>query len=53
MSEYIHQQLNEQLRDALLALYLTYALPEDSSLPPSTTYARLMTFTPTGFWMYK
>lgn len=34
MSEYIHQQLNEQLRDALLALYLTYALPEDSSLPP-------------------
>ena len=33
MSEYIHQQLNEQLRDALLALYLTYALAEDSTLP--------------------
>ena len=33
MSEYIHQQLNEQLRDALLAFYLTYVLAEDSSLP--------------------
>ena len=33
MSEDIHQQLNEHLRDALLALYLTYALPEDRTLP--------------------
>ena len=32
MSEQLHQQLNEQLRDALLALCLTYAVPEDSNL---------------------
>lgn len=33
MSEHIHQQLNEQLRDALLAFYLTYVQAEDSTLP--------------------
>lgn len=32
MSEHIHQQLNEQLRDALLAFYLTYALVQDNNL---------------------
>ena len=35
MPEQLHQQLNEQLRDAMLALYLTYVLPEDSSLRAS------------------
>ena len=32
MSEHIHQQLNEQLRDAMLAFYLTYTLAEDNTL---------------------
>lgn len=33
MSEHLHQQLNERLRDAMLALYFNYALAEDSTLP--------------------
>ena len=32
MSEQLQQQLNEQWRDALLALYLAYAVPQDSNL---------------------
>ena len=32
MSDQRHRQLNEQLRDALLAFYLTYVLPEDTTL---------------------
>ena len=35
MPEQLHQQLNEQLRDAMVAFYLTYVLPEDSSLKTS------------------
>ena len=35
MPEQLHQQLNEQLRDAMLALYLAHVLPEDSSLQKS------------------
>ncbi|OZY41543.1 hypothetical protein CJF43_12345 [Pseudomonas fragi] len=31
----LHQQLNEQLRDAMLALYLTYVLPQDRALQAS------------------
>ena len=35
MSEYIHQQLNEQTRDALLAFCLTHVSGHDSTLPVS------------------
>lgn len=43
MSEHLHQQLNEHLRDALLALCLTYALPEDDTLQASALKNRVVT----------
>ena len=32
MPEQLHQQLNEQLRDAMLALYLAHVLPASTTL---------------------
>ena len=43
MSEYIHQQLNEQTRDALLAFCLTHVSGHDSTLPAVPTDGKPVT----------
>jgi hypothetical protein len=43
MSEHIHQQLNEQTRDALLAFCLTHVSGHDSSLPTAPTDGKPVT----------
>ena len=43
MTEHLHQQLNEQLRDAMLAFYLTYGVPADPTLEATPWNDRLAT----------
>ena len=43
MSEHLHPQLNEHLRDAMLALCLTHTLAQDAPLQTSALKNRVVT----------